>query len=87
MSVLGDGDQQSGRAWRRRRVRAQAEVGRRGTGKKLEDRMDTLTWQLPARSAVDLRRVRDFWEHAMRCTPFTPRSLAVAQDVLGGRGG
>jgi hypothetical protein len=51
---------------------------------KLEDRMDTLTWQLPARSAVDLRRVRDFWEHAMRCTPFTPRSLAVAQDVLGG---
>jgi hypothetical protein len=36
---------------------------------KLEDRMDTLIWQLPARSTVDLRRVRDFWEHAMRCTP------------------
>jgi hypothetical protein len=37
---------------------------------KLEDRIDTLIWQLPARSAVDLRRMRDFWEHAMRCTAF-----------------
>ena len=51
---------------------------------KLGDRMDTLVWQLPARSTVDLRRVRDFWGHAMRCSPLLQDLSRLSKMGRGG---
>ena len=55
----GEDDQQSGRARQRRQAEPKPRRTEAGPGMKLEDRMDTLIWQLSARSDGICEGARD----------------------------